>query len=259
MSYQLPESLTARMERGPVIGIIHLIPSTIVLEQLCGAPFDFVWIDMEHGPSSVLDLGTAASICMGRGIIPLVRVPCIADWAVKWVLEQGVRGVVFPFVNSPEEARFAVSACKYPPEGHRGYFPDVPAARWGVEPATYVERANREIAVVLQIEHRTAVESIEQIAAVDGTDLLFIGPMDLSGSYGRLTQVEDLQVSAAIDRTLAVAKAAGRRVGILAATPDAIRRRLDQGFDFIAVSPDVSLLHDAVHDYWGQIARAAGR
>jgi 2-keto-3-deoxy-L-rhamnonate aldolase RhmA len=247
------------MERGPVIGIINLIPSTLVLEQLCGVPFDFVWMDMEHGPASVLHLGTSTSICLGRGIIPLVRVPCVADWAVKWVLEQGVRGVVFPFVNSAEEARFAVSACKYPPAGHRGYFPDVPAARWGIDPATYVERANREIAVILQIEHRTAVDNIEQIAAVDGADLLFIGPMDLSGSYGRLTQVGDPQVSAAIDRTLAVAKAAGRRVGILAATPDAIRRRIDQGFDFIAVAPDVSLLHDAVQQYWGEIAQAVGR
>jgi len=111
MSYQTPESLMARMERGPVIGIINLIPSTIVLEQLCSVPFDFMWMDMEHGPSSVLDLGAAASICIGRGINPLVRVPCVADWAVKWVLEQGVRGVVFPFVNTGEEARYAVSAC----------------------------------------------------------------------------------------------------------------------------------------------------
>jgi 2-keto-3-deoxy-L-rhamnonate aldolase RhmA len=259
MNYQTPEPLSARMERGPVIGIINLIPSVIVVEQLCSAPFDFIWMDLEHGPSSVLDLGAATSICIGRGITPLVRVPCIADWAVKWVLEQGVRGVVFPFCNSAEEARFAVSACKYPPQGHRGYFPDVPAARWGVDAATYVERANDEIAVILQIEHRTAADRIEQIAATAGADLLFVGPMDLSGSYGKLTQVDDPEVSAAIDRTLAAGKAAGRRMGILAGTPDAIRRRLDQGFDFICVSPDISLLNQAVGKYWEQVAAAAGR
>lgn len=253
---QFPPSLNELMARGPVIGPINLIPSQPIVEQLCAAPFDFIWVDMEHGPHSVQDLGSAVSVCLGQGINPIVRVPCVDDWAAKWVLDQGVRGVIFPFVNTVEEAKQAVSACKYPPAGHRGYFPDMAARRWGLDNLAYVEKANEEICVILQIEHDDAVRRASQIAAVEGWDLLFIGPMDLSSSYGKLGKIDDPQVDRAIDTVLRVAKFAGKRAGILTVTPEDIKRRIDQGFDLIGVLPDIGIIGKAILDYWASIEKA---
>ena len=241
------------MADGPVIGPINVIPSTIVVEQLCLIPFNFIWVDMEHGPQTAHDLGASIVRCLGRGITPIVRVPGIEDWAVKSVLDQGVRGIVFPFVNSVEDARFAISSCRYPPAGHRGYCPDVAAARWGTDGADYFARANDEICVILQIEHKDAVECVEDIAALPGWDVLFIGPMDLSGSLGKLGQLDDPEVSAAITRVRKAATSSGGRAGILAAKPEDMRRRVDEGFDFIVTQPDIRVVGDAFQSYWRDI------
>jgi len=251
---QTPVPLSEQMTRGPVVGPINLIPSAVVVEQLCVAPFDFVWMDMEHGPQTIHDLANAVAICLGRGITPIARVPAVEDWAVKWVLDQGVRGVVFPFVNTVEEARRAISACRYPPAGHRGYFPDLAATRWGTDEASYHARANDEIAVILQIEDDQAVRCVEEIAALEGWDVLFIGPMDLSSSYGKLGDLADPEVAGAIGRVLRAARDAGGHAGILATTPEEIARRLEEGFDFIVVNPDIAILSQAIAAYWAEVA-----
>lgn len=249
MAYGIPTPLAEQMQAGPVVGPINLMPSALMVEYLCAAGFDFVWVDMEHGPQTIEDLAGAVPVCLGRGVTPLVRVPGVLDWSCKWVLDQGVRGVIFPFVNSAEEARQAISACKYPPTGHRGYFPDVAATRWGEPTATYPDRADAEIAVILQIETRGAVEQIEQIAALDGWDVLFIGPMDLSASYGKLGRADDPEVAGAIDRVRKAAIDAGGQAGILAVSPEQVRRRVDEGFRFIALNPDMGILGQAINDY----------
>jgi 2-keto-3-deoxy-L-rhamnonate aldolase RhmA len=256
MAFERPLPLHKKMEDGPALGTINLIPSPLIVEQLCTLPLDFLWMDMEHGPQTVPDLGVAAGICMGRGINPLVRVPVAEDWAVKWTLDQGLGGIIYPFINTPEEAGRAISASKYPPAGHRGYFPDVAAARWGLQIGPYFEAANDEITVVLQIEHRDAVERVEEIAALDGWDILFVGPMDLSISYGKRGEVDDPEISAAIDRVLRAAHDAGRFAGILAVDPDAVRRRRDEGFDFLALNPDIGIIGRAFGTYWDEIDKA---
>ena len=249
MDYATPASLAEQMAAGPVVGPINLMPSALVVEQLCAAGFDFVWVDMEHGPQTIENLAAAVPLCIGRGVTPIVRVPGVLDWSTKWVLDQGVRGVVFPFVNSAEEARRAISACKYPPTGHRGYFPDIAATRWAEPSATYPDRANAEVAVILQIETDTAVQQIDEIAALDGWDVLFIGPMDLSASYGKLGQADDPEVAGAIDRVREAALNAGGQAGILAVSPEQVRRRVDEGFRFIALNPDVAIVRQAFEDY----------
>jgi len=259
MPRQTPEPLSAQMAKGPVLGTINLVPNPLIVEQLCAVPLDFVWMDMEHGPLTIHDLSSAVNVCLGSGICPLVRVPCVEDWPVKWVLDQGVRGVIFPFVNSVEEAQQAISSCRYPPVGHRGYFPDVAATRWGTDNDTYVKRANEEICVILQMEHDDAVQQVEQIAALDGWDMLFVGPMDLSSSYGKLGQLDDPTVSGAIDRILKAAHDAGGYAGILAVTPEDVKRRIDQGFDFVCLMPDIGIIAKAIRDYWGEVAKATGR
>lgn len=255
----LPPPLSELMAERPALGPINLIPSSIVVEHLASVPFDFIWVDMEHGPNTLADLGAAVSICLGRGITPMVRVPEVADWAVKWVLDQGVRAIVYPFVNTVEDARRAISASKYPPAGHRGYFPNVAANRWGTNPTDYHTRADDEITVILQIESAQAVAAVEEIAALPGWDVLFVGPMDLSSSYGKLGQTADPEVSLAIRAVLEAAHAADRYAGILAVTPEEVEQRIAEGFDFIVVNPDVGILASAVESYWSDLARAARR
>lgn len=258
MKMNLPPPLHELMADRPVLGPINLIPSAIVVEHLASVPFDFIWVDMEHGPNTLADLGAAVSICLGRGITPLVRVPEVADWAVKWVLDQGVRAIVYPFVNTAEEARRAISASRYPPAGHRGYFPNVAATRWGLSPAVYHARADGEITVILQIESAQAVEAVEEIAALPGWDVLFVGPMDLSSSLGKLGQTEDPEVSLAIRRVREAAHEAGRYAGILAVTPQEVEERIAEGFDFVVVNPDVSILAGAIEAYWSDLAAVTG-
>ncbi len=254
-----PPPLAEQMNSRPVIGPINLVPSALMVEYYCTAGFDFVWVDMEHGPHTIDSLATAVPICIGRGVTPIVRVPGVLDWSVKWVLDQGARGVIFPFVNSVEDARQAISACKYPLTGHRGYFPNVAANRWGATLDEYPDRADAEICVILQIEADAAVQQIDGIVALDGWDVLFIGPMDLSASYGKLGQVDDPEVSGAIDRVREAALGAGRHAGILATTPDQVKRRVDEGFRFIAAAMNRKPSSQAFSDYAQGLREAAGR
>ncbi len=258
MALTMPPSLVEQMQDGPVLGPINLMPNALMVEQLCAAQFDFMWVDMEHGPHTMEDLASAIPVCLGRDVTPIVRVPGVHDWATKWVLDQGVRGIVFPFVNSVEEARQAISACRYPPSGHRGYFPNVAATRWGTDVDDYFARADDEIAVILQIETDAAVQQLEGIAALDGWDVLFVGPMDLSSSYGKLGRTDDPQVADGIARVLEVAREAGGHAGILGVTPEDVRRRIDEGFDFIAVKPDVMIVEEAIAAYSESLRSAIG-
>ena len=255
MAPELPPRFVDQMTQRPMLGPINLMPSALIVEQLCSARFDFIWLDMEHGPHTMEDIASAVPLCLGRGVTPIVRVPGIHDWALKWVLDQGVRGVIFPFINSAEDARAAVSGCKYPPAGHRGYFPNVAAMRWDASVDDYFARANDEIAVILQIETGAAVEQLEQIAAVDGWDALFVGPSDLSISYGKRGQVDDPEVAGGIDRAREVAHRAGKHAGILAVSAEDVKRRIDEGFDFIAVKPDVMIVEEAIAGYAEQLAQ----
>jgi len=252
-----PTPLAEQMNAGPVIGPINLVPSALMVEYYCTAGFDFVWVDMEHGPHTIDSLAHAVPTCIGHGVTPIVRVPGVLDWSVKWVLDQGVRGIVFPFVNSVEDAHQASSACKYPLTGHRGYFPHVAANRWGASLDAYPDRADAEICVILQIESDAAVQQIEGIAALDGWDVLFVGPMDLSASYGKLGQVDDPEVSGAIDRVREAALGAGRHAGILATTPEQVTQRVGEGFRFIAAAPDVAIVEQAFTDYAQSLREAA--
>ncbi len=258
MALTIPSPFADQMKQRPMLGPINLMPDALLVEQICAAGFDYVWLDMEHGPHTMEDISNAMPVCLGRGVTPIVRVPGVHDWAVKWVLDQGARGIIFPLVNTVEEARQAISACKYPPEGHRGYFPNIAATRWGTGVDDYFARANDEVAVILQIETAEAVQRIEEIAALDGWDALFVGPSDLSISYGKIGQVDDAEVAAAISRCLDVARDAGRHAGILCVAPDDVKRRVDEGFDFIALKPDVMIVDEAICSYAREVREAVG-
>jgi 2-dehydro-3-deoxyglucarate aldolase/4-hydroxy-2-oxoheptanedioate aldolase len=229
-----PEALV-----GTVMGITH--PD--VAEILALAGFDYLWIDLEHGPG---DFAAAQMMIQGvGGRCPcVIRVPENREVWIKKALDVGADAVVIPQVNTGEEARRAVAACKYPPEGTRGA--GVARAHdYGMALAEVLERANRTVSIILQVEHSDAVENLDEILAVPGIDCLFVGPLDLSGSLGVLGEMNHPAVEEAIQRVVARAGAAEMPLGLFVSNGEAARKAAARGFRFLAMGTDAIYLWTA--------------
>jgi 4-hydroxy-2-oxoheptanedioate aldolase len=172
---------------------------------------------------------------------PVVRVPWNEPVAVKRMLDIGVRSLLFPFVQSADEARLAVRATRYPPDGIRGVSGVSRATRYG-RVADYYSRAAGEICVIVQIETRKAVDAIEDIAAVPGVDALFIGPADLSADLGLKGNWSSPEAWSKILEAGARIKKAGKSAGFLSPREEDCRKVLAAGFGFVAVGTDTGIL-----------------
>ncbi len=244
------------LEAGkPTLGVVMTIPSPLAAETLAGKGFDWMWIDMEHSP---IDLETADRMIQaiqGTGTVPIIRVAWNHHWLVKPLLDMGAKGIIIPWINSKQEAVDAVQALRYPPEGVRGVGASVAARRWGLPTSEYLKVANNEIIAILQIENIEAVNNIGEILTVPGIDVIFVGPNDLASSMGLLGQPTHPRVEEAIQKVLAATKKAKIPVGILGFSPDAANKRIQQGFQFIAVASDGSLLSSGAKGILGQIKK----
>lgn len=196
--------LRARLAAGQrVYGLISSIPLPLVVEMIGYAGFDFVILDLEHvgvNPQTLEDMIRAAEIC---GLTPLVRVPGVEAGSILRALDAGAQGIVIPHVQDADQARQAVRASRYHPQGERG----ISGGRttgFGTLPLTeYLALANREIMVVAMIEDVVGVENIEAIAAVPGIDMVLEGAIDLSQSFGVPGQAQHPQVQEALHRIAA--------------------------------------------------------
>lgn len=246
---------TLLREGKPTLGVVMTLPSPPAAEILARAGFDWMWIDLEHSP---IDLETADRMIQamqGTETVPIVRVAWNLHWLAKPVLDMGAKGVIMPWVNSKPEAVDAVQALRYPPEGVRGVGASVAARRWGLPTSEYLKVANQEILAILQIENIEAVNRIDEILTVPGIDLIFIGPNDLSASMGLLGQTTHPRVEEAIQKVLAATKKAKIPAGILGFSPNEANRRIEQGFQFIAVASDAGLLSSGAKDILRQIKK----
>ena len=185
--------------------------SPMTAEIMSRAGFDWLMIDMEHGPGDVLTLISQLQAMNGSDTIPFVRAPWNDFVAIKRILDAGAYGIMIPYVNTKGDAEAAVKACKYPPEGIRGIAGSPRAAGYGQNAKEYFARANSEILVIVQIETAQAAANIEEIMEVPGVDLVFIGPMDLATSMGYLGNPNHPQVQhviAGVERKAAKSKKA---------------------------------------------------
>jgi 4-hydroxy-2-oxoheptanedioate aldolase len=239
----------------PTIGAICQLPSPPAMALLSQAGFDWLWFDMEHGAVNIETVQLMVQATKGTPTVPLVRIPWNHHWLAKPVLDTGAMGVITPFVNTKEEAAAAVAGLRYPPEGVRGFLPTFAALRWGVSVPEYLKVANKEILAIMLIEHQDAVEHIEDILSVPGVDVVFVGMFDLSGSMGLLGQTTHPRVEEAAQKVLAAAKKARVAAGIISLNPEEINKRIEQGFQFIAVSIDTALLTSAAKGLVEQIKR----
>jgi 2-keto-3-deoxy-L-rhamnonate aldolase RhmA len=160
---------------------------------------------------------------------------------IKQILDVGAEGVIVPWVNTPEEAKRAVSAARYPPTGIRGYGPRR-ASRLSASPAEYVRRANDEILVIGQIETRTAMENLDGILSTPGLDAIMIGPADLAASLGHVQDLMNPAVDEAIGRVLAKCKEHRVPFGMFTGTLERTRQWVSQGGLIATVGGDVPFL-----------------
>ena len=213
-------------------------------EAMASAGYDFLFIDNEHGPGSLQDTVALLQTLAATPAASVVRVPWNDPVYLKRLLDIGASSVMIPMIETAEQARAAVAACRYPPRGFRGFGP------WrelglGTDMADYIKHAHEELLIIGQIESMKAVENIDAIAAVEGLDLLYIGPNDLSGSAGRFREFEHPDVAKAIDRAFAGIRRAGKPAGIVPYGPHSTADLFRAGYAMIADGTDAMLMRRA--------------
>lgn len=234
------ELLRQRATRMPV-GSWVMSASPIVAEAMGTAGFDWAVVDMEHTPIDLMGLVHLLQAVGNTPMVPVVRVPWNDTVFVKRVLDAGAKTLMFPFVQNADEARRAVAATRYPPEGVRGMAGMSRASRFGTTP-DYLRTANREICAVLQLETPEAIARLEEIAAVPGVDALFVGPGDLSGVMGHVGELTHPEVMALMESAARRAHALGMPIGTVGGTPETVARYHAIGYDYVAVASDLGLL-----------------
>ena len=228
-------------EGKPVIGATITTHSPDVAAAAANVGFDFLWIEMEH---SGISLETARNMILAtRSLkaVPFIRVPVNEVWTAKRALDVGALGVIFPFTSTPELARQAVAACKYPPVGRRGYGPGLASSRWPA-PEGYAKFADRNVMVIIIIEEQRAVDNIDAILDVPGIDVVFIGVNDLSYSMGIGGQMDSPRFKEAVAKVIAAAKKRGLPVGRPGGTPDQVAQLQKEGFSFFQGPSDLVLM-----------------
>lgn len=219
------------------------IPSPVVTEIMVRSGFEWLVVDMEH---SVVNLETLQAMILtieAYDAIPLVRLSANDPVQAKRVMDAGAYGIVVPMVNTRDQAEKAVKAVKYPPWGNRG----VGLARaqgYGMEFDSYEQSVNDHSVVICQVEHREAVENIDAILSVEGVDAVFIGPYDISGSYGIPGQLDHSLVIEAEKRVLQAARRHSIPAGIHVVSPDIdqVKEKTRKGFRLIAYGVDMLFL-----------------
>jgi 4-hydroxy-2-oxoheptanedioate aldolase len=227
-----------------VLGCFLSLGSPAIAELMANAGYDWALIDLEHGAGDERDVLVQMQALAAGGTIGVVRVESTARQRVHRVLDFGAHGIMFPRIDSAVEAKAAVAAMRYPPAGVRGVAFSNRAGGYGSNFRPYLAGSASLLAIV-QIESPAAVEKVDEIAAIDGVDVLFIGPSDLSHSMGILGNFEHPDFVAAIQRTAAAASRHGKHCGILLPSPKDFKTYYELGYRFMASGSDAVLLNNA--------------
>jgi 4-hydroxy-2-oxoheptanedioate aldolase len=235
--------LKARLDAGKSgIGVLLTMPSVNMAQVLGAAGFDWLFIDMEHGPIGIESAYAAITATNGTQMAPIVRVPWNLHWLVKPVLDAGAMGIIFPTIRSAEEAEAAVRAVRYPPTGDRGFGPFYAPLRFGATMMTYADPADREILCILLIEHKDAVEDIDRIVDVEGVDVCQIAPFDLAMSYGYREGVDHPEVQDGIARVEEAVLRSGKHLGGLGLDVESANAQIARGYRVLIGGFDCALV-----------------
>jgi 4-hydroxy-2-oxoheptanedioate aldolase len=255
--------LRAFESNTPAFGVWVTLPGTFHARTVALASPHLSWItiDCEHGlipliPDAAATVSAVENVRKSPGDVPistLVRIPATgvsnsSSWQIKYALDAGARGVVVPLISTAAKAKEVAADARFPPAGRRGFGSPFTHGTWGMTAKEYLTTANDSILVIVQIENQEAVQNADEIARVDGIDVLFIGPYDLSISLGLPTPNPDPHpdLEDIIQKVLKAAHAAGKKCGIYCSNGEQAARRAREGFDMINTANDVGSMTDGI-------------
>lgn len=238
--------LKSALQSGePTYGVIVTMPSVQVVQTLASAGVDWIIIDMEHSPIGVDAAHAMIAASAGTQLVPLVRLPWSHHWQAKTVLDIGAMGVAFPMICDAAQARTAVRSVRYPPGGDRMWGPFYAPMRMGRSMSEYIASANESLLAVVTIEHPDAIQSIDEIMAVPGIDLAFIGPGDLAMAMGIPGQFDHPSFKKAVAEAEAGMLRSKVPLGGVARTPEQAKEMVDRGYKAIVFGFDWLLLQQS--------------
>ena len=236
---------TALAENRKIFGIWLQLFHPAIAEMVALVGYDVVVIDMEHGPGDLQETANMMRGISGTGAAAMVRIPSNEPVILKRLLDQGPDAVMIPMVETAAEARAAIAACRFPPRGNRGWAAGVArASRYGLD-GNYTAAAADSLFIACQIESVKGVEHIEEISAVDGVDMIFIGRNDLAADCGHILELDHPEVVAMLRGVATVAQKAGKKIGTVPSAGLGWAQLFKDGFDMVLPSGDISLLRDA--------------
>jgi len=236
-------SLRRRIHAGEAtVGTFLNLGSSVTAEICAMAGYDWLLIDLEHGSGTAADLVGQLQAISGTGATPLVRVELNARTSVSRVLDPGAGGIMFPRIETAAETRQAISYMRYPPDGVRGVAAQNRAGRFGTVPIGELGMLDDDLVGIVQVETLGSLDEIDAIAAIDGVDVLFVGPGDLSYALGVPGRTDDASYRDALGRVVGAARAHGCAAGVLVRDLADAARHLELGFRFIGIGSDSSLV-----------------
>ena len=239
------DRLNNKLQNGERIAGAYIFGGLpIMTEAMAQCGFDVLWIDMEHTSIGIESLTNNLIAARAGGTPSWVRIPWNDPVLAKPVLDVGADGIIFPYVCTAEEARQAVQACAYPPEGIRGYGPLRALNYGGITQMEYVTETFRNCHRVIQIEHIDAVRDLKRIVTIEEIDAYIIGPMDLSASLGKLGKLDDPELCALFEEIVAVVHGAGKPVGVSygMCSREEIAKWRDRGVDMISLASETDFI-----------------
>jgi len=250
--FQAIRTFRAKLAEGRFcLGVGITLNDPAVTESL-GRHADFFWVDLEHTALGMESLQAHLMAARAVNVPALVRVPGSETWFIKRVLDTGANGLIVPQVRSAEEVKRVVDACRYKPLGDRGYGPRR-ASNYGAD-QHYLDTANKDLFVAVQIENMDALAEVESIAAIPGLDSLVLGPFDLAASMGFLGKPDHSQVQAAIKHVIGVAKSRGLKVGMGGpAQEDYAFRAAQTGVDWLQCGSDFEYMSQFIGPFFGRL------
>lgn len=251
----------ARLEAGEVsVGVGLRVSRTVdVAKAMKTAGYDWLFIDLEHSPISIETAVNISVAALDAGISPLVRVPWMEHWIATRVLDGGATGIVMPHVDTAEQAREVIDRLKYPPLGHRSVAgPNAIFDFDRVDPAESIAAINASQLITVMIETPQAVENAEEIAAVDGVDVLLVGTGDLTTEMGIPGQAGHEKIIAAYEKVIAACHKHGKWAGMGGAynEPD-LERYIGMGVRMVLASNDLTLMMQAASKMTGFVKGCA--
>ncbi|MBK5413420.1 HpcH/HpaI aldolase family protein [Pseudomonas sp. TH31] len=223
------------------LGMFSTLGSNTLVELLAGCGFDWIMLDTEHSPNDMGEIIAQLQAMAAHGTSAIVRPAWSEMILIKRILDAGAQTLLLPCIQSADEAREAVSYTRYPPFGVRGVSGSSRAADYGLN-TDYLRTAADEICILAQIETVEGLANLEEIAAVEGIDAIFIGPADLAASLGHLGDTQHPEVQAAVDDAFRRLRALGKPAGYLTLNEAEAERRIAEGIAVVGVATDTSIV-----------------